>query len=330
MHSKSSDTPKKTLICVELPTQVNIAINHIFETKLSNYVLLALTPHVEYELEKRRVAFKRPEDYYSENDLNQLGHENLDSLQLFIDLVDQKLQNEFHGLDQYGIRPANLSWYNLKILFNSVSVRAFILARIIAFEQPYSVSYFTTNPETIRPNLYFNHESAWSRVIHSACISMNISNTSIGKDTDPTELSNPIMTLRYKRYSSRNLFYKVAPKICVSTFKEITYGARLMYFLLRPSSKTGSNILMLEKAYSAKLLMQNNDAKTKFKFLYWNFHNKNIFLNMLLKINKHYKYHVLSQTTNQSFQKRSKHIYDKATLRSRHCSHFQVLTVQTL
>ncbi len=273
MNSKSSETPKKPLICVELPTQVNIAINHIFQTNLSNYVLLALTPHVEYELEKRQVAFKRPEDYYSEDDLNQLGHENLDSLQLFTDLVDQKLQEEFHGLDQYRIRPANLSWYNLKILFNSVSVRAFILAKIIASEQPDSISYFTTNPETIRPNLHFNHESAWSRVIHSACISMNISHISIGKDTDPTELSNPILPRRYTRYPNRNAFYKIAPRTCVTTLKQITDGVKLMFFLLRPYPKTVSKVLILEKAYSAKLLMQNNYAKTKFRFLYWNFHN---------------------------------------------------------
>ena len=158
-----------TLVFVELPRQIDTLLTVLRQRNIVNYKIVALTPHVEYELEKRALPCKCPEDYYSESELNLIGLNDLKTLDHFSSLMNQRVKNHFTLFKNPNIDTATLSWYTLKILFNSISVRAFVLSNILTQENPDNILYFDTLPEPIENNLYFSHESAWARTIHAGC-----------------------------------------------------------------------------------------------------------------------------------------------------------------
>ena len=134
-------------------------------------------------------AYRRPEDYHNEDEIDAVGLEDMSVLDQFCDAVDSYVQNQWGLLRQHGLRPMRMNWYHLKCLFNSVSIRAFITRRILEAETPNQVLYFGTRPESIRRELFFVHESAWSSVIPVVSRSLGISCEPLGNDTDPTVLN---------------------------------------------------------------------------------------------------------------------------------------------
>ena len=293
-----------TLVFVELPRQIDTLLTVLRQRNIVNYKIVALTPHVEYELEKRALPCKCPEDYYSESELNLIGLNDLKTLDHFSSLMNQRVKNHFTLFKNPNIDTATLSWYTLKILFNSISVRAFVLSNILTQENPDNILYFDTLPEPIENNLYFSHESAWSRTIHAGCLSRNISYESLGDDTDPTELQHKPTKRTSSPKGIKHIIRRIVPKNLIPYVYEINNAIRLIMWLIQKNFNNTPTVLVLEKAYSLQLLTKHPNARKKFNFLYWNGQHDTLFF-YLIAITSFALHRAKSETKNISmFQMR--------------------------
>ena len=264
-----------TLIFIELPGQIDTALKAARRRGITDYHLLALTPHVEYALEKKGWAYQRPEDYHSEEDINAVGLEDVSTLNRYCDTVDDFLQDRCDILKEHGIRPANLNWYYLKILFNSVSIRAFIIRRILETERPQQMLYFGTQKEPAIRNLVFLRESAWSRVIPLACAAMDVPYAHLGKDTNPSILNRRPWDRSWKpraaiKESGRRLLGPVGIRLFWKAYKETQSFAHWLRSRLHnnrlPSRPT---VLVLESDYSLAHLLLQAESRGSFNILRW-------------------------------------------------------------
>jgi len=177
-----------TLACIELPSQIPTALKHSSRASGGSATFLALTPHVEIALSKLGISCLVPEGFHNEEDINEVGFQNIDALEGFTEYTDDFLQENWSLLAQEDLRPASLNWYYLKLLFNTVAIRAFIVQRILHEIRPEKVLYFDSREEDFGQELYFFRESPWSRVIPLVCQKSDISCESIPGNTDIKEL----------------------------------------------------------------------------------------------------------------------------------------------
>ena len=266
----------KTLVCIELPSQIQIALKEVQQRDSSHTLLLALTPQVEYALEKRGLACCRPEDYHCEEDITSVGLEDLATLEKFCDAVDDFVQSRWDILREHGIRPAKLNWYYLKNLFNSVSIRAFIMRRILEVERPQQILYFGTQEEPVGRELWFMRESVWSRTVPLASSALNIPCESLGDDTDPRALNRcpgfraGELNIEFKKLGRRLL----GPE-GVRRMKTGYRGVKILYQRLRSPRRNGQlsirpTILALESTFSLEHLLCQIESQGSFNTLRWN------------------------------------------------------------
>ena len=267
-----------TLVCIELPGQIGRALKSVRRRGLTSFSLLALTPHVEYALEKLGQPYKRPEDYHSEQDIHQVGLDDLRVLDRFRETVDGFLSERWELLGQHGIRPARLNWYYLKLLFNSVSIRAFITARILSAERPGLVLYFGTRTEAVQRELFFVRESAWSRVIAAACNSMDFPCEALGSNNDPSVLNR---WRGVQRKGLRGTSIKLARKILGPSFLRRLRsgyismnrgGRKLVPSLSRHGFSPRPGLLTLERSHSLEHLLSQVHRRGKFNVFHWEGH----------------------------------------------------------
>ena len=263
------------LVCMELPAQVPVALEAVRHLSISHYSLIALTPHVEYALDKMGQIYRRPEDYHSEEDINGVGLEDMATLEQFCDAVDGYLQDRWDLLKEHGIEPARMNWYFLKDFFNSVSIRAFITRRIMESEAPSQVLYFGTRPEPVPRQLFFIHESVWSRLIPIVSDALGIPCNTIGGDTDPSVLNvRPDARRRPLKAQVRDLGRQLlGPKGLhllrggVHTIK--LAGQMGLSVLPRDRRKSRPTVLALNDGYSVGHLIERIRVKGDFNVLLW-------------------------------------------------------------
>jgi hypothetical protein len=268
----------ETIVCIELPRHIPIALQEISRQGISDYSIFALTPHVEYELGKLGHSFQRPEDYYLEDDLNTVGRSDLVSLEKFCRAMDEFLQSRLEILRENDLHPGTLDWYYLKTLFNSVSVRAFILRRVMEQELPQRVLYFGTQEEPISTELYYVHESAWSLMIPNVCGALQIFSEAFGHDTDPTELSRcPGRrrggTKEELKSTLRRILGSKGRSILRSEIAKVRlFRTRLQSMFQAKEQSRRASMLFLERGYSLEGLLQHIDTQDSFDVLYWDVH----------------------------------------------------------
>ncbi len=278
-----------TLVCIELPGQVQPALEAVRRRGISNYSLLALTPHTEYTLDKMGQAYKRPEDYHSEDDINVVGLEDMATLEQFCDAADGYLQDRWALLKEHGIEPARMNWYFLKDLFNSVSIRAFIFRRILESEGPNQILYFGTRPEPIPRELFFVHESVWSRVIPVASGALGIPCDAIGEGTDPAVLNvRPDARRRPLKAQLIDLGRQVLGPKGVHLLRDGLNTIRLaaqagLSVFPRDRRTSLPTVLALNDGYSLGHLLRHIKAKGVFNILFWDIRRSRppVYLNSL-------------------------------------------------
>ncbi|MBM3949523.1 MAG: hypothetical protein FJ312_09890 [SAR202 cluster bacterium] len=136
--------------------------------------IVALNPPVHYWLERQGIAAKRPEDYYTEDDLEAFGFALLDVIEQVSTVVDEAILRHAEGFRAHDLKVGSLLWYELKLLINSVAVPFFITEKVIASEKPGRVFYFGTNPESVPSFLGYVEESPWSHAIPVVCNTMEV------------------------------------------------------------------------------------------------------------------------------------------------------------
>jgi len=276
MHTRLNTQTPKTLVCIELPRQIGSAFKALKKKGISNYRILALTPHAEYALEKLGHESLRPENYHSEEDINDVGLKDVSVLNEFCDFVDESLEKRWEILSENEIFPAHLSWYNLKIMFNSVSIPTFIFKRVLEHEQPQQVLFFGTRPRPVGRDLTFTRESVWSAVIPEACKEAGITAEPLGHDTDPIVLTRcPGAQFSGTRQKLKNLAkFTLGPTGTAvwraSKLKATTILSKQRYSSAGQTISSRPTLLTLERSYSLRHVLNHIDVEGSFNVLHWN------------------------------------------------------------
>ena len=98
--------------------------------------IIALTPFAACVLENNGIHFKLIEDYYEPGDLYKYGVENYLKVERICSLIDRYIQEASPSLSEIDFKP---SWYNyssLKTLYDTLSIRAFQLTKLLEVENP--------------------------------------------------------------------------------------------------------------------------------------------------------------------------------------------------
>ena len=182
------DIPIRGLTCIELPSQIPAALEFARIDGRADTIILALTPHVELELKKLGHSCIVPEQFHDEDDINQVGFQNIDALEGFTKYTDEFMQAHWSLLAEEDLNPTSLNWYYLKLLFNTISIRSFIIQRVLHEKRPKKVLFFDSQEEPFGQELYFYRESPWSKVIPLVCRESGVSCVQIPGNTDISEL----------------------------------------------------------------------------------------------------------------------------------------------
>lgn len=161
--------PVKTLIFIENKNAIQSILREISQKTEDNYDIIALTPHVEYELEKRGVSYKRPEDYFNEQIYETIGERNTKRTETLCSYLDDYLQKKNKLLRTHNIQTATFNLFYLKILFDAVYIPLYSVKTILNKDKPDLIIFESTQREPIADRLYWLQESVYSRVIEFVC-----------------------------------------------------------------------------------------------------------------------------------------------------------------
>jgi hypothetical protein len=124
-----------------------------------------------YELDKRGLKYSIPEDYYCKEELFKLGSDNFKKVENLCNFIDSDIQLADHDFSKLNIEPAMFSFYNLKIIYDAITIRLFQLSKLFVIENPSTV-YFYDSVKCPFMNdgsasyLFFSHkESLYSQLL---------------------------------------------------------------------------------------------------------------------------------------------------------------------
>ena len=239
---------------------------------------MALTPHVEFALGRRGMTCLIPEAYHDEEDINQVGLQNIDALEGFTEYVDDFLWENWDLLVEQDLRPASLNWYYLKLFFNSVSIRAFIVRKALDAERPEMVHYFDSNAEAVGRDLFFGWESPWSRVIPLVCQELGIPCKKMPGKTDGSEL----WQLPGQRHGGIKPLLKVAGRRAlgptglrlVRKFRRVGKLVRNPFPRREPAGHGPGrpSVLVLDRGYSLGRVIELAQRRQELDIYHWDSH----------------------------------------------------------
>lgn len=167
-HCKSPDT--KVLILLEHEGQVKDCLEWFGEIK-GRKQIIALSPFAIYELDRRTVPYKIPEDYYDSQELYQLGMDNWQKVEAFCSIIDSSIHKACPITAEHSIKPALFSIFYLKIVYDAALVRLFQLFKLINAEKPNIIFIYDTRDYPFgisekAPYLLFdNRESIYTHLL---------------------------------------------------------------------------------------------------------------------------------------------------------------------
>lgn len=177
---------KKSISKEILPTQNNISGKSLFLLENDNQVkdcvswldeikgekqIVALTPFAVYELDKLGLNYNIPEDYYCQEELFKLGNDNFKKVENLCNLIDAEIQLDNNDFSELNIKPAMFSYYHLKIMYDTLTIRIFQLSKIFDYEKHSTVYFYDSAKYPFgnvgsAPYLLFNHnESLYSQLL---------------------------------------------------------------------------------------------------------------------------------------------------------------------
>jgi hypothetical protein len=135
---------KKNVILLETGDQVRYSVKNSLPEQ-DQTLNLALTPLAAYELERLGMPHRLIEDCYPEKDLYRFGIENYERIETLCNTIDEHLIRGFPDMKKTGIRPAIFNLYNIKLVFDPVSVRLYQLLKMTDCLQPEAIYLFTNS-----------------------------------------------------------------------------------------------------------------------------------------------------------------------------------------
>lgn len=153
-----------TLVFIEYPEQLDAAMNAA--AKRSSPRFIALSPHAEYALEKRGIAFARPDDHSSAEAIERLGFANFQRADAVCALADSYLRRFVPELAALDVRPATFFGVWIKRMMDAVTLRLHEMSAMLNAGDPAEVLYFDPGPPTFDDvNPFLSGESIYSRVL---------------------------------------------------------------------------------------------------------------------------------------------------------------------
>lgn len=193
-------SPQFSLLAIEHPKQIDLALKYVEYHQILYPLFIALTPHVAYALSRRDLDYNTPEDFHTEEEINDLGNEILGRLDTFCYEVDLIVKGTVPAIAECDLDVGSLAWYEFKLLVNSVAIKAYIFEKITQSQHIDRVYCYDTVDEPIAHNLFFLKESVWSKVIYQVCRDSGISIQTYGRLDGHPKVNYPV--------SSRELDFK--------------------------------------------------------------------------------------------------------------------------
>ncbi len=154
--------PKK-LVFLEDEIQVR---NFIINNDAKNFEIIALSPFAMYELDKNKINYEFPDDFYDNFKLYELGISNYKKTEDICKLMDKYILEYYPIVKEYNITPAFFSFYYIKILYDSVTIKLYQLMQIIKYKKPELIIAYNDNfSETENHILFSNYESIYSKLL---------------------------------------------------------------------------------------------------------------------------------------------------------------------
>ena len=259
---------------LELPGQARSLLSILRKRGTTSWKVVTLTPHAEVALEELGETYARAEDYYEPADIDQRGLLDFDVTGDLTNQIDDFLSERWGPLVD-GVRPAGCSWYRLKLLITTVSVRAMIMRRILDAEKPNLILFFDTQSESIGPQLFYYRESAWSRVVPAAARSAGITVEPIGGGTNPAVLNvPPVLARRGGATQIRGMVRRFTGRpILLLGLRGLGrvrgLGQRLRYSAPQGRLAHRSPVLALSQAYSLKPVLDQVMGAEDLDLLHW-------------------------------------------------------------
>lgn len=131
-----------------------------------DYLYLAMTPGAMYALEKEKLEFRIPEDYYDNEKLQKEWPAYFDLSSFIISKVDDWALESLPGhLPHFSVRPLEANAQMFFNMFRQVVIAVFTLQKVFEKENPMKVAFPETDTDRLSYRLYFEFESLNSRLI---------------------------------------------------------------------------------------------------------------------------------------------------------------------
>lgn len=240
------------LIFVEEPEQVPVAIN---VARQEGGQLLALSPAVQYEIERAGMPLRIPEDFHTEEEIDAIGWKDIELLDFLESEVDPVIAEYVPEFQELRAGPIALSWYEWKLLLNPFSIRVFIVARLLKELRPSIVRYFSATPYRYQWSRGASFGSPWPVVIASVCQAFGISAGSI----DLREKERVART--------RNIGRAFAARVR-RTSSELACAIKALR-VWRKNNSCGDRLIVLSRGYSVEPLMAEARRQRSFEMWFW-------------------------------------------------------------
>lgn len=186
--------------------------------------VISLAPEAALELERRGVPYRILEDFTPAEEFVREAMERYRFLDRMVEDLDDRMRKAVPELKEFDIRPASASYHALKVFLDGLAMKAQLLVNAFKALEPDEARFMPSKPGDFGPELFFENESLFSRLMPAAAEASGIKPVPLGPEA--------------------------------SFVPEMAQRRRL--YLLRPSQ--WPTLLAKVRARAAKLLLRKPDA----------------------------------------------------------------------
>ena len=135
-------------IVVILESSENVNSYLALKKNDKNYTLMciAASPDVCYALDKENEKYVSIDDYFTSEEISELGLSNFTKVEYLCEIIDQNICKDHTIFNYYSLKPAYDNFYFLKVLFDVVTIKIETVAAIIKKEIPSIIISFSKKP----------------------------------------------------------------------------------------------------------------------------------------------------------------------------------------
>jgi len=273
----------KTLVILEHKDDIDTFLK--FKKPEHEYTVIAVTPGVCWELEKREIKYHSIASFWNEVELVKIGMENFYRVENICNEIDTYLQDQFSYFSQYNISPAMNDYFFAKILFDALSLRIAMLYSILKKECPDKIIVFSPISGNIRTDdeeyIFFSEEERIFTHI------LNLDAWDVPYQIIPSEKKYSVSPMKKsKKNITNNLIQN----------KIITKRNSILYNFLYCAKNFGMKSLFTLPARDIKNCISGNNRLLLVGFAYnWNYIVPQLYKNG-------YSVHHYSQNTDNSYE----------------------------